>query len=135
MYRPTRIDCCITHSTLGVGVIKKRRRATRCAPCTRERQSFIDNLLVRIHCMIVVIRWTGLAPWVLAFPFPGSLASTFLNSRGRFRVRIPDRRRYFLLTEKWLTFGWFAAESLPASAAQGWDALTDVRFVRRPMFG
>ena len=23
----------------------------------------IDNLLVRIHFIIVVIRWTGLAPW------------------------------------------------------------------------
>jgi len=25
----------------------------------------------------VVIRWTGLAPWEFAFPFPGSLTSTF----------------------------------------------------------
>ena len=23
-----------------------------------------DNLLVRIHLIIVMIRWTGLAPWV-----------------------------------------------------------------------
>ena len=29
----------------------------------REREWFIDNLLVRIHCRIVMIRWTGLAPW------------------------------------------------------------------------
>ena len=28
-----------------------------------EREFFIDNLLVRIHCIIVMIRWTGLAPW------------------------------------------------------------------------
>ena len=28
-----------------------------------ERVFFIDNLLVRIHCIIVMIRWTGLAPW------------------------------------------------------------------------
>jgi len=40
-----------------------------------EREFFIDNLLVRIHFIIVVIRWTGLAP----FPFPGSLTSTFLQ--------------------------------------------------------
>ena len=30
---------------------------------TPEREFFIDNLLVRIHSIIVMIRWTGLAPW------------------------------------------------------------------------
>ena len=31
-----------------------------------------------------MIRWTGLAPWELEFPFQGSLASTFLlpNAQG-----------------------------------------------------
>ena len=29
----------------------------------REREFFIDNLLVRIHFIIVMLRWTGLAPW------------------------------------------------------------------------
>ena len=29
----------------------------------RKREFFIDNLLVRIHFIIVMIRWTGLAPW------------------------------------------------------------------------
>jgi len=29
----------------------------------REREFFIDNLLVRIHVIIVMIGWTGLAPW------------------------------------------------------------------------
>ena len=33
---------------------------------------FIDNLLVRIHLIIEMIRWTGLAPWEFGFPFPGS---------------------------------------------------------------
>ena len=34
-----------------------------------EREdSFIDNLLVRNHFIIVMIRWTGLAPWELEFP-------------------------------------------------------------------
>ena len=28
-----------------------------------ERAFFIDNLLVRLHFIIVMIRWTGLAPW------------------------------------------------------------------------
>ena len=35
-----------------------------------EREFFIDNLLVRIHFIIVMIRWTGLAPWEFEFPFP-----------------------------------------------------------------
>ena len=43
-----------------------------------EREFVIDNLLVRIHFIIVMIRWTGLAPWEFEFPFPGSLTSTFL---------------------------------------------------------
>ena len=29
----------------------------------RERDFFIDDLLARIHFIIVLIRWTGLAPW------------------------------------------------------------------------
>ena len=33
-----------------------------------EREFFIDNLLVRIHFNIVLIRWTGLAPWEFEFP-------------------------------------------------------------------
>jgi len=41
----------------------------------REREFFIENLLVRIHFMIVMIGWTGLAPWEFEFPFPGSLKS------------------------------------------------------------
>ena len=43
-----------------------------------DREFFIDNLLVRIHLIIVMIRWTGLAPWEFEFPFPGNLTSTFL---------------------------------------------------------
>ena len=46
----------------------------------REREFFIDNLLVRIHYIIVMIKWTGLAPWEFEFPLPGSLTSTFLCS-------------------------------------------------------
>ena len=38
-----------------------------------EREFSIVNLLVRIHFIIVMIRWTGLAPWEFEFPFPGSL--------------------------------------------------------------
>ena len=42
-----------------------------------EREFFIDNLLVRIHFIIVMITWARLAPWEFKFPFPGSLISIF----------------------------------------------------------
>ena len=45
----------------------------------REREFFIDNLLVRIHFIIEMFWWTGLAPWEFEFPFSGSLISTFLK--------------------------------------------------------
>ena len=54
-----------------------RPRASNCH-ARGEREFFIDNLLVRIHFISVMIRWTGLARWELEFPFPSSLASTFL---------------------------------------------------------
>ena len=38
-----------------------------------QREFFNDNLLIRIHFIIVMIRWTGLAPWEFEFPVPGSL--------------------------------------------------------------
>ena len=44
-----------------------------------HRESFIDNLLVRIHFIIVMIRRTGLAPWEFEFPFPGSLQVPFAH--------------------------------------------------------
>ena len=48
----------------------------------KEREFFIDNLLVRIHFIIVMIRWTGLAPWEFESPFQGSLISiTYISRR------------------------------------------------------
>jgi hypothetical protein len=44
-----------------------------------ERHSFVDSLLVRIHNIIVMIRWAGFAPWEFEFPFSGTLTSTFLE--------------------------------------------------------
>ena len=41
-----------------------------------DREFFNDKLLVRIHVVIVMMRRTGLAPWALEFPSPGSLTST-----------------------------------------------------------
>ena len=35
----------------------------------REREFFIDNLLVRIHFIIVMIRRIGLTPWEFEFAF------------------------------------------------------------------
>ena len=44
-----------------------------------EREFFIDKLLVRIHFITVMIRWTGLTPCEFEFRFPGSLPSTVLG--------------------------------------------------------
>ena len=38
----------------------------------RKIEFFIDNLLDRIHLIIVMIWWTDLAPWEFEFPFPGA---------------------------------------------------------------
>ena len=46
-------------------------------PPLEEREFFIDNLLVRIHFIIEMIWWTGLAPWEFETPVPGSLISNF----------------------------------------------------------
>ena len=48
-----------------------------CPPLVK-RESFIDDLLVQIHFIIVMIRWTGHAPGEFEFSFPGSLIPTFL---------------------------------------------------------
>jgi len=46
---------------------------------SRDREFFIDNLLVRIHFITVMIWWTGLAPWEFKFSFPGSCIPPFLG--------------------------------------------------------
>jgi len=56
----------------------------------QEKEFVIDNLLVRNHFIIVMIRWTGLAPWEFEFPFPGSLTSTFL---------VPLRYHFWMLLD------------------------------------
>ena len=55
-----------------------------------EREFFVDNLVVRIYFIIVMIRWTGLAPWEFEFPFPTHLISKalqVLEALGRQRCR------------------------------------------------
>ena len=54
-------------------------RSSRAYTLPTEKESFIDNLVVRIHFIIVTIRCTSLAPWEFEFPFPGSLTCTFLT--------------------------------------------------------
>jgi len=49
------------------------------------RELFIDNLLVRNRFSIVMMRWTGLAPWEVETPFPGSLTSTLLQVHRDFK--------------------------------------------------
>ena len=69
-----------SHRCFGpIGPLRKRQPATG----RLETEFFIDNLLVRIHCNIVMIRRTGLAPWDVEFPFPGSLTSSFLAGTDR----------------------------------------------------
>jgi len=79
---PTHTPC------LGGGRVARASAPHHSPPChhcrgahtlqPREREFYIDNLPVRIHFSIVTIRWSGLAPWEFEFPFPSSLASTFL---------------------------------------------------------
>ena len=59
----------------------------------REREVFIEKLPVRIHLLIVMIRWTGLAPWEFEFTFPGSLISTFLDSGATSPYKSDDRQK------------------------------------------
>jgi len=63
------------------GAVHPARASSTSPEAGRERAFFNDNLLVRIHFIIVMIRWTGLAPWEFEFLFPGSLTSTVLGQR------------------------------------------------------
>ena len=71
--------------------VEKRKVASprEHAHAAPERESFIGNVLVRIHFIIVMIMWTGLAPWEFEFPFPGSLTSTSLVPSPLFPGKLP----------------------------------------------
>ena len=64
--------------------------STRALEVSLKTELFVDNLLVRIHFIIVMIRWTDLAPWEFEYPFPGSLTSTFLVSTLNFKSPTPN---------------------------------------------
>jgi len=53
-----------------------------------EREFFIENLLARIHFIIEMIWWTGLAPWEFEFPCISTLlvARCVRTSPTRLRV-------------------------------------------------
>ena len=73
--RGSRFDRLVAEDAHGPHVVRRHAQT--------EFFIIIVNLLVRIHLIIVMIRWTGLTPWDFEFPFPGSLTSTFLeNVRG-----------------------------------------------------
>ena len=91
-----------------------------------ERDFFIDNLLVRIHFIILMIRWAGLAPWEFEFPVPGSLTSTFLAGECRKEQLFASIRRL-----------WEASRNTPSSQQPALrvrenDLPTKLRFVRLP---
>ena len=78
-----------------------RSRFARPPPACRG-EFFIDNLLVRNHFIIAMIRWSGLAPCEFEFNFPGSFTSTFLVGCRMYRgvgdrVREPGRGARLLL--------------------------------------
>jgi hypothetical protein len=54
---------------------------------TEKREYCIDNPQVRIHLIIEMIRWTGLAPWEFEFNFPAGRISTFLVLKKYFQVK------------------------------------------------
>ena len=66
---------------MGVSERKRNTRITAWPSSCREKEFFIDNLLVRIHFIIVMIRWTGLAPWEFEFPFPAHSAPAAVTRR------------------------------------------------------
>ena len=70
-----------------------------------ERALFIDNLLVRIHLIIVMIRWSGLAPWEFEFPFPGAADTLAVGGGARERralgrAHVRGGAFFFIITPK-----------------------------------
>ena len=59
-----------------------------------EREFLIDDLLVRIHSIIEIIRWTGLAPWesVDSVDRPRAMAEG-LHGRGFVEVEVSCHTR------------------------------------------
>ena len=71
---------CRVRSAAELGELQRRNSHHGTSNRFIKRESALLTLLVRIHFIIVMIRWTGLAPREFEFPFPGSLTSTFLET-------------------------------------------------------
>jgi len=92
------IDFCMTGRSTD-GARRKEWFGEQEEQRVRERESFIDNLLVRIHFIVVMIRWTGHAPWEFEFPFPlhrqvdgrGAAERVVQGSGGAARPQGPER--------------------------------------------
>jgi len=84
----------------------------------REREYFVENLMVRIQYIIVMIGWTGLAQLEVEFTFPGSLASTFLVTH-RFKHH---------LTPSTIAILWFGGreDGRRAGGLKGWCSVLRV---------
>ena len=76
------------------------------APLVPDGEFFLENLLVRIHFIIQMFWWTGLAPWEFEFPFPASHTSTF---QGWYQLNIQKWRLRTSTDNLWhlSTFGQF----------------------------
>ena len=66
---------------MGVQALFSRAALEQVTEAMKARLATYLELLVRIHFIIEMIRWTGLASWEFEFSFPGSLTSTFLQPR------------------------------------------------------
>ena len=80
-------SCCLQGGgELGEGFLKDEvYDAAKFRGSGVERELFIDNLLVRIHFIILMIRWTGLAPWEVRGYVCGRVAARV--GRGSVEVR------------------------------------------------
>ena len=67
-----------------------------CGFCA-EREFLLDNLLVRIHLIIEMIWWTGLAPWEFELPFPGSLTYTFREVQRKSRLFLTSSTLHLII--------------------------------------
>jgi hypothetical protein len=83
-------QCALALGAMAPSVNRNKRITSVSSRSEREREFFIGNPLVRIHLIIVMIRWTGLAPRDIEFLFPGSLTSIFLDQKGYVRRRVLD---------------------------------------------
>ena len=54
--------------------------------CVMRKSFLLTTYWSENHFIIVMIRWTGLAPWEFEFPIPGSLASNEEAFQGQARI-------------------------------------------------